>query len=291
MSTGAAPDRPTTDPSPPRRRSRWRRAGYVVVGAGVVATIAWVGLQVDPQPLPAASVKPRETTTAALPAGLPASVERFYTELYGAQIPVVDTAVITGRGEMRISGITFRARWRFSHITGQDYRHYIELTAFGSRLMAVNEWFLNGDARLELPFGVSEGPNIDQGANLALWAEAVWMPSVWVTDFAVRWEPIDETSARLMVPFEGQEEAFVVQFNPDTGLLERMDSMRFKGNTDRQRTLWINEVLDWGEVDGHPVPLRTEITWGDEDSPWAHLHTESVIYNADLRAYVEAEGP
>lgn len=246
MSTGAAPDRPTTDPSPPRRRSRCRRAGYVVVGAGVVATIAWVGLQVDPQPLPA---------------GLPASVEHFYTELYGAQIPVVDTAVITGRGEMRISGITFRARWRFSHITGQDYRHYIELTAFGSRLMAVNEWFLNGDARLELPFGVSEGPNID------------------------------ETSARLMVPFEGQEEAFVVQFDPDTGLLERMESMRFKGNTDRQRTLWINEVLDWGEVDGHPVPLRTEITWGDEDSPWAHLHTESVIYNADLRAYVEAEGP
>lgn len=288
MSTDSPRDRTASDVGPTRRRPRWRRAGYVVIGLGLAGTIAWIGLQIHPQPLSAAPVEPGETTTTPLPAGLPAPVERFYRQLYGDQLPVVDTAVISGRGELRISGITFPARWRFSHITGQAYRHYIELTVFGRRLTAVNEWFLDGDARLELPFGVSQGPNIDQGANLALWAEAVWMPSVWVTDPAARWEPIDETSARLVV---SPGEAFTVQFDPDTGLLERMESMRFKGEADEQRTLWINEVLDWGEVDGRQAPLRTEISWGDESSPWAHLDTESVIYNADLAAYIEGEGP
>lgn len=261
------------------------------VGAGAVAAIAWIGLHVAPRPLPEAPVEPGATATTALPTELPPPVRRFYTELYGDRVPVVDTAVISGRGDLRISGITFPARWRFSHVTGEDYRHYIELTAFGRRLTAVNEWFLDGHARLELPFGVSQGPNVDQGANLALWAEAVWTPSVWVTDPAVRWEPIDDTSAHLVVPFEDAEETLTVRFDPDTGLLAAMESMRFKGETDDQRTPWTNQVLEWGDVDGHPAPTLTAITWGDEDSPWARLRTEAMTFNADLRQYVEAEGP
>ncbi len=300
MSTAPAPARtesspPTQSPTlppthPPQRPTRRQLVTSAILGVGAVATIVWVGLHVEPQPLPDAAVDAGATTTIPLPAGLPAPVERFYSELYGDHVPVVDTAVISGRGTMRIAGVTFPARWRFSHVTGQDYRHYIELTIFGRRVMAVNEWFLDGQARLELPVGVSQGPNIDQGANLALWAEAVWMPSVWVTDPAVRWEAIDATSARLVVPFGDSTETITVWFDPDTGLLERMESMRFKGETDEQRTRWINEVLAWGTVDGHPAPLETTITWGDDDSPWARLRTEAMVHNADLRAYVETGG-
>lgn len=266
------------------RVPRWRRDGCGVIGVAAVAAVTvWIGLEVDAQPLPEDPAELGEVATTRLPSGLPLPVERFYTELYGEQIPVVDTAVIIGRGEMRISGLTFPARWRFSHLTGQAYSHYIELTVFGRRLMTVNESYVDGRARLDLPVGISEGPNIDQGANLALWAEAVWMPSLWVQHPAVRREAIDENSARLIVPFEGGEEAFSVWFDPETGLLNRLESMRFKGEQDSRRTLWINEVLAWGEVDGHPVPLETAITWGDEDPPWAILCTEGVKYNSDLR--------
>jgi hypothetical protein len=173
----------------------------------VAGLLLWGGLQVPARPYPALEAASRELRTVPLPSGLPAPVARFYRVLYGDEIPVIDTAVIAGRGTMRISGVSLPVRFRFTHLTGRAYRHEIETTLFGGRVMAIDEVYLDGTARLELPFGVSEGPNIDQGANLALWAEAVWMPSVWVTDRQARWEPIDEHTAALVVPFGAAEES------------------------------------------------------------------------------------
>ena len=41
---------------------------------------------------------------------------------------------------------------------------------------------------MEIPMGVFEGEKINQGANLGLWSENVWMPAVFLTDPRVQWE-------------------------------------------------------------------------------------------------------
>lgn len=275
-----------------RRRPRYRpTAAWLAGGLGAVVALGWLGLRITPSPLPPVTLASGDVATTSLPDDLPAPVARFYERLYGDEVPVVESAVVSGRGTMRIAGVTFPARFRFSHIAGQDYRHYIELTVFGQPVMRVDEWFLDGRGRLDLPMGTSEGPQVDQGANLALWAEAVWMPSVWITDPDATWEPIDDHTARLTVPFGAERESFTAAFDPDSGLLARMESMRFKGEADEARTPWINEAFDWGEVGTAVVPLRTTVAWGDEDSPWARLRTEEVLYNAPLDAHVRQSGP
>jgi hypothetical protein len=272
-------------------RARRRRVLlYLAGGLGAAAGALRLGLRVEPQPLPAPAPRAGYVGAVRLPGGLPAPVERFYRTLYGDQVPVVDSAVISGRGRMRIAGLTFPARFRFSHVTGQDYRHYIELTVLGRPVLTVDEWFLGGTARLHLPSGVSEGAKVDQGANLALWAEAVWMPSVWVTDPRVSWESIDASSARLRVPFGEAVETFTVSFDPETGLLRRLESLRFKGASDATKTPWTNEAVTWGDLDGRLVPVRATVTWGDDGEPWAELRAEDIVYNADLRAYLEHAG-
>ena len=245
----------------------------------------------QPAALPPPSLVGAPTRVAALPKDLPAPVERFYRALYGDQVPVIDALVVSGRGTMRLQGITFPSRYRFSHVAGEAYRHYIETTVFGAPLLSVNEWFVDGTGRLELPLGVSEGPEVDQGANLALWAELVWAPAVWATNPSASWEPVDVTTARLVVPFGDATETFTVTFDPATGLLQRMESLRYKGDGATAKTPWVNEVHEWGTLDGRLVALVTAVRWGDESTPWAVLRTDEVLYNADLTTYIHADGP
>jgi hypothetical protein len=256
----------------------------------LIFLLIWLGLQIQPRPFDTFTAPTQDLQTIPLPDDLPAPVARFYAQLYGDTIPVIDSAVISGTGRMRINGITLPARFRFTHISGQAYRHYIETTLFGLPLLKVNEHFLNHTARLELPFGTSEGPKIDQGANLALWAEAIWMPSIWITDPQVSWEAIDNSSAALIVPFQNTEERFRVTFDPTSGLLATMQSMRYKGEESSEKTLWINEVVAWQTLGDYTQPVQSSVTWQDEGTPWARFTTLEVVYNADVSSYIHKSG-
>ena len=186
----------------------------------------------------------------------------------------------------------FPARYRFIHNAGQDYRHYIEVTLFGLPVMKVHETYLHGASRLELPFGVVENePKVNQAANLGLWAEAVWFPSVWVTDPRVRWERVDESTAALIVPFGAEEEYFIARFDPDTGLLRMLESMRYKEADDEAKTLWLNEAPQWDRIDGNLVPASGALTWIDEGTPWAVFTTGEVVYNVPVDDYIRTRGP
>ena len=264
----------------------------ILIGAlGVVATAGWLGLQVKPKPFPAYPERTPALNTIELPADLPAPVARYYKTIVGDQIPVIESAVITGRAKLRFFGLCFPARFRFVHIAGQDYRHYIEATLFGYPVMKVNEWYLDGNARMELPVGVIENePKIDMAANLALWGESVWLPSLLITDPRVRWEAIDDTTARLVVPFGDEEDAFAVTFDPQTGLIHTMEAMRYREATDEVKIPWRNEPLGWQTFHGIKIPSPAAVTWLDEGTPWSVWTIEDVVYNVDVSEFVMGRG-
>jgi hypothetical protein len=259
--------------------------------AGILL-LAWLGFQFKPKPfLPYPEAAP-ELKTIPLPAGLPAPVERFYRTVYGDQIPVIETAVFKGRGVMAPFGLKMPARFVMVHNAGRDYRHYFEATFFGLPIMKVNENYLDGKSYFELPVATYDNdPSTNQGANLALWAEAAWFPSIWLTDPRVRWEALDDHTALLFVPFGDLEENFVMRFNPETGLLDSMEAMRYRDAGEQaKKILWITRNVEGGTILGTPLSATGSATWLDQGIPWATFTLEDVKYNVDVREYIRQRG-
>jgi uncharacterized protein DUF6544 len=195
---------------------------------------------------------------------------------YGERVPLITSAVISGRGTMRpFAGISFPARFRFIHEAGRTFRAYFELTVCGLPIMKVDEHYVDGRFRQEgTPAGVEEGePKLDHSANGRMWAEwATWLPAMLLTDPQVRWMPIDDTTALLVVPFAQAQEHLIARFDPETGKLQYVEMMKYKHADDTTKTLWINAV--W---------------FGDR--PWAEFNIEDVTYNVGVDTSLAAKGP
>lgn len=263
----------------------------IVVVVAALAAALWFGLQVKPAPFPGYAATPPLTETIPLPVGLPAPVERFARAAIGDRIPVVRSAMISGSGRLTFKGITFHSRWRFTHDAGHSYRHYIETTVFGAPALKVNEWFLDGKSRLELPFGiVGQGPKTDTAAALGLWSEGVWLPTVFFTDPRARWEAMDSTHARLIIPSGAGEDSFTVTFDANTGLISQLESVRWRDEKDAQKLRWTNRILGWKTFNGIRVPSPAEIVWEDQNFAWFTPEVEDIAYNVDVAETIRARG-
>ena len=268
---------------------------FIILASSLITLflLGWLGLQIKPASFPAYPANTPELETVPLHSGLPTPVERFYRTVYGEQIPVIKTAVIQGRGVMKpFMGIPIPARFVFVHNAGKDYRHYFEATLFGIPLLKVNEGYIDGKSFFESPMGsYYDEQNANQGANLAVWAEAIWFSALWVTDTRVHWEPVDNYTALLYVPYEDREENFIVRFNPQTGLIDMMETMRYRDlGQGSPKILWIAQNME-SQVDaGTIIHPYSSVMWLDQGKPWAYFNLEELVFNVDVNTYIRERG-
>jgi hypothetical protein len=258
----------------------------------VLAGITWLGLWLKPRPFGLPELPQTEVESIPLPSGLPEPVERFYRAMYGEHIPNPQAAVFSGRGRMRPFGVWMPMRFIFIHRAGKDYRHYFEVTFFGIPVLKVNEGYVDGKSFFESPMGTyRDDANTNQGANLALWAEAGWFPAIWITDPRVRWEGVDEHTALLRVPFDEQSEVFVVRFSPASGLVDTMEAMRYREPGEgKPKILWITRNEREGDAPGNISSTTGSATWLDQGKPWAYFTLEEVAWNIDVQEYIYKRG-
>ena len=263
----------------------FRTAGVAVGSLALLGGVGWLGLQVNPAPFPPHPERTHELSTVELSSYLPEPVYRHFRASLGERVPEIETAVVWGRGKFNLNGLWFPMRFKSYNVAGREFRRDMDLTWFGMPIFRGYDAYLNGKGTLKITglFGLvdvsGEGENFDQGDNLAMWAEAPFTtPSALVLDPRVRWEPIDDTSARLVVPFGEHKEPLRVEFDPGTGLITQISGTRYRGQ-EKTKAPWHGEFSEWRTVRGIKVPHRPVGVWEDSEGPYVVLDLEGVEYN------------
>ena len=259
----------------------------VILGIALLLGVGLVGFQVPPGSFPPHPEKTHNLGTVELPSNLPEPVYRHFVATVGSQVPKIESAVVWGRGKLKIKGLWLPVRFKAYYVPGQDFYRSMEVTWFGRPILQGVDSYIDGEGVLNIAGNTVTGDKIAQGQNLALWGEAIWMPSIYFTDPRVRWEATDDMTARLIVPFGEQEESFLVEFDPQTGLIREMSAKRYRGE-EKTKTLWRVECLDWKPFHGIKIPTRVIATWADEKNPYVVLTVEGVEYNVDVSQYIKA---
>ncbi len=272
-----------------QRRRIARHAMWAIAVLGALGALIVGGFMVVPSAPPPITAAGREPLAAQpLPDDLPERVARFYELRYGASVRPPAGVVVSGHGWLRPAGPWYLpARFRFVHDAGNAYAHDIAITWFGLNVLRVDERYVDGRARMALPFGVEEHtPALAQGAALALWAEAVWFPTLWVTHPEVRWEDAGDGAAALFVPFEDGELRALITFD-DAGDIAGLVAERFAGADASEASTWRNEAEDWTVIDAAWRPRVGRVAW-DDDPPWAVFTVTSVQEDVDVDALLRA---
>lgn len=250
---------------------------FGVAGAlTALAAMGWLGLQIRPQSITPEPSTAEDLGSMAIPTDLPAPVRRYLQVACGDRIPRTESMVAWGTARLQL-GLWMPVRFQLYHQPGQAFKRTMDVTWFGIPLMQALDSYIAGKGMTGPVTKLESGPGVDQGANMILWAEATFYPSLLVTDPRIRWEAIDESSARLIFPFGDQQDELIFHFDPVSGLVTRTSALRSQGNG--EKAAWYAETVAWQTVNGIQVPKRVAVTWAAQGQPWSVWDFEGVVWN------------
>ena len=112
-------------------------------------------------------------------------------------------------------------------------------------------------------------------------AEIVWFPSASLNEY-IKWEPIDDNSARAIMEYKGTEGSGEFYFD-NNGNFERFVAMRYQDSNDDKPTKWTVTATKTEERNGIKIPIECEASWEFESGKWTWLKLKitDIQYNVN----------
>jgi hypothetical protein len=209
-------------------------------------------------------------------------VERFRRLAGDAPSGPIRTVTIETAGWMRRPALPpIPLEIRMAHRLGHDFMHDIRIGRGRVSVRLGLDAYVDGHGLMQVGPSLHAGVTFDQGALIALWCEALGFPDAWASREDMRWEPLDEDAARLVVAGPTGEIPIDVDFDPATGCPTACTAERYKGAGPMIR--WVARLEGWTRFHhGALAPARFSAHWTDEPRPWLELRTSSVTVNAPV---------
>jgi hypothetical protein len=131
----------------------------------------------------------------------------------------------------------------------------------------------------------ANNPRINEGTLQRFLGEMVWFPGAAVSPY-LRWEAVDEYSARATFSYGGVTGSGVFTFN-EAGDFIRFSTLRYYGGgADAQRRQWIISADRSEDRQGLRIPTHCTATWrlDEGDWTWARIEVKEVIYSSPSQA-------
>lgn len=200
---------------------------------------------------------------------LPEPVRRYVTHTRASERTPWRIAELQQQGALRTGAdgkwVVFDSEQLYS-LEPPGFVWYADARVFpGVRLLALDK-SIDGHASMNVavmgavPVVDARGPRVDLGAALRLWGELLAFPEL-VTDPHLRWEPIDDTHARVHVDQPPLAVSAVVDFNGQ-GLPIALHADRYRsvGGTE-VLTPWTGHLSQWRELGGRLFPTEWRSVW------------------------------
>jgi hypothetical protein len=236
---------------------RWRQATHTLVAQ----------LEQSRQPAATARYEAGELD------GLPAPVQRFFRAALREGQPVVAAVELTHEGTFNTSDederwTPFVSRQRvITRRPGFVWDARIDmLPGLG---VNVHDAYVAGEGLMDpsllglVSLGTQRGGGaLAQGELMRYLAETAWYPSALLPSQGVRWEPVDDRSARATLADGDTLVTLTMRFGDD-GLIETVTAAA------RARTVgdhtemapWLGRFWNYATRDGMRIPLEGEVAW------------------------------
>jgi hypothetical protein len=211
--------------------------------------------------------------------GLPAPVQRFFRVALREGQPVVAAVELAHEG-------TFNAGDEAERWTPFVSRQHVVTRRPGfvwdARIdmlpglgVNVHDAYVAGEGLMDpsvlglVPLGTQRGGGtLAQGELMRYLAETAWYPTALLPSQGVRWEAVDERSARATLADADTRVTLTMRFGDD-GLIESVTAAE-RGRTVGDRTEmapWQGRFWNYATRDGMRIPLEGEVAWLLPDGP------------------------
>lgn len=206
-------------------------------------------------------------------AGLPPPVQRFFRAVLKDGAPIVAAATVRHEGRFNLSEegerwVPFRSSQRV--VTRRPgFLWDARVRLLPGLAVHVHDAYIAGEGILHPAIGglvtlmdLRGGADVAQGELMRWFAETAWYPTALLPSQGVRWEGVDESSARATLSDGPVTLTLQFLFAAD-GTIDRVRA-EARGRTLKGRvvpTPWEGRWSDVAERDGMRVPLGGEVAW------------------------------
>ncbi len=257
---------------------------FVVAGAITYGSSRWqtgtneIRAKLEAARLPIKPVTYDETETE----GLPAPVRRYFRKVLKNGQPMVSVARLRHEGQFNMGEA--RAKWRRFTSTqvavtrrpGFDWDGCIAMAP--SLNVFVHDAYVAGEGILHVELlglatlaDLRGTPEVAQGELMRFLAEAAWYPTALLPSQGVRWEPVDDQSAKATLTDGATTASLVFHFDGE-GLISgvRAAARSRIVNGVLVATPWRGRFWGYEVRGGMRVPLEGEVAWELPEGLWPY---------------------